>query len=231
MKNKAKLIVVISYTIGIISGIIISSGLIQVVSLFNATEVEYDTTNSDTTSIDVQSAIDELYDLSEAHCPNGYVCERLPDLEDPKSFGSDSWTTIAKAVENENTIKYKVGDTKEVNVEGYGTFTIRIANKSTPEECTMEGFSQTACCFVIEFVDVITVYPMNLINTNKGGWQESKLRIFINNDIYSALPKELKSVISDTFVVFGYGASDSGNFITTDKLYLLSTKEVWGKWK
>ena len=114
-----------------------------------------------------------------------------------------------------------------MNVEGYGTFTIRIANKSTPEECTMEGFSQTACCFVIEFVDVITVYPMNLINTNKGGWQESKLRIFINNDIYSALPKELKSVISDTYVVFGYGASDSGNFITTDKLYLLSTKEVW----
>ena len=50
MKNKAKLIVVISYAIGIISGIIISSGLVYAVSLFNATKVEYDTTNSGTTN-------------------------------------------------------------------------------------------------------------------------------------------------------------------------------------
>ena len=42
------------------------------------------------------------------------------------------------------------------------------------------------------------------------------------------MPSELKNGIIDTYVVSGHGSSDSANFISTDKLYLLSTMEVWG---
>ena len=153
------------------------------------------------------------------------IVDERPDL----SFANDSWTTIAANVKSGSGSGYKVGDTKEVEVSGYGTFTVRVANNSTPEECNTEGFSQTACGFVVEFVDIITNYNMNSTLTNSGGWRDSEMRTFVNNDIYNALPEDLRSVISDTYVVSGHGWIDSSNFTTTDKLYLLSTKEVFGK--
>ena len=111
----------------------------------------------------------------------------------------------------------------------FGTHTIRVANTSTPAECSTAGFSQTACGFVLEFADIITTRKMNSTNTNVGGWPATSMRTYVNNDIYNALPSELKNGIIDTTVVSGHGSSDSANFTSTDKLYLLSTKEVWGK--
>ena len=145
------------------------------------------------------------------------------------SFSEDSWETIALAVSLGQTDNYNVGDTKEVEVTGYGIFTVRIANKSTPSECNTSGFSGTACGFVVEFVDVITTHNMNSTSTNVGGWPGSAMRSFVNDTIYNALPEDLRNVIADTYVVSSHGESDSTNFTSTDKLYLLSTKEVWGK--
>ena len=145
----------------------------------------------------------------------------------PNSFSTDSWYTISKAVKNNNISKYNVGDTKTVDMGSYGTHTLRIANTTTPSECSTAGFSQTACGFVLEFADVITTHKMNDTATNVGGWPATSMRTFVNNDIYNLLPSELKNAIIDTIVVSGHGKSDTENFTSTDKLYLLSTTEVW----
>ncbi|MBQ3297981.1 MAG: hypothetical protein IJG97_04155 [Bacilli bacterium] len=145
------------------------------------------------------------------------------------SFADDSWSTIVAAVQAGNTSNYNVGDTKTVDMGTLGTHTIRIANKSTPTECSTAGFSQTACGFVLEFADIITTQVMNSTNTNVGGWPASEMRTYVNSDIYNALPTELKNGIINTTVVSGHGSRDSANFTTADKMYLLSTKEVWGK--
>lgn len=145
------------------------------------------------------------------------------------SFAEDSWDTIVSAVQAGSTENYHVGDTKEVDMGTFGTHTIRVANTSTPAECSTAGFSQTACGFVLEFADIITKHVMNPTNTNVGGWPASELYTYVQNDIYNALPSELKNGIIDTYVVSGHGKNDSANFTSTDKLYLLSTKEVWGK--
>ena len=68
---------------------------------------------------------------------------------------------------------------------------------------------------------------MNSNQTNEGGWRDSEMRTYVNGTIYNALPSDLQSVIADTTVVSGRGYNDSYNFSTTDKLYLLSTHEVW----
>jgi hypothetical protein len=100
---------------------------------------------------------------------------------------------------------------------------------STPSECLNQGFSQTACGFVVEFVDNIVAYNMNATDTNVGGWPASAMRTYISNTIYNALPFDLKNIILDTEVVSGHGStSGETNFITTDKLYLLSCVEVYG---
>ena len=149
-------------------------------------------------------------------------------IEETSRFTLDDWNTIVENVKSGNTSMYKVGDTKEVNLgTTYGTHTLRIANTSTPSECSGTGFSQTACGFVLEFADIITTHKMNDTNTNVGGWPATSMRTFVNNDIYNAIPSEIKNAIIDTTVVSGHGREDAENFTSTDKLYLLSTAEVW----
>ena len=141
------------------------------------------------------------------------------------AFQKDSWSTIAANVKSGNTSKYNVGDTKEVDLGKLGTHTVRIANMS---ECTNGETSETACGFVVEFADVITKQPFNSTNTNVGGWRDSELRTYINGTIYNALPSELQNVISTTKVISGHGKiSGETNFETQDKLYLLSSEEIY----
>ena len=140
-------------------------------------------------------------------------------------FEKDSWSTIAEKVKSGNTSKYHVGDTKAVNLGTFGTHTVRIANMS---ECTSGETSETACGFVVEFADIITRQKFNSTDTNVGGWKDSEIRTFINETIFNELPSELQNVIVTTKVISGHGnTSGETNFETQDKLYLLSTKEIW----
>lgn len=122
---------------------------------------------------------------------------------------------------------------------------------------------------------------MNSNDTNKDGWPATEMRTYVNNDIYNALPSDLKKNIIDTTVISGHGSDieencrqencrqecydesssessgesspesssesssetscntvcdtvcdkyeQNDNFTSTDKLYLLSTKEIYGK--
>ena len=145
-------------------------------------------------------------------------------VPEPVTFSEDSWSTIAANVKSGNTDKYNVGDTKEVDLGSLGTHTVRIANKS---ECTTET-SETACGFVVEFADIITMRAFNNTGTNVGGWRDSELRTYVNGTIYNALPSELQNVITTTKVISGHGyTSGETNFETQDKLYLLSGHEVY----
>ena len=144
------------------------------------------------------------------------------------AFENDSWETIISNVKAGNTDNYNLGDTKEIDLGDYGTHTVRIANTSTPNECSIDGFSQTACGFVLEFADIITKHTMNDTYTNVGGWPATSMRTFVNSDIYNVMPSEIKNAIIDTTVVSGHGnTSGEENFTSTDKLYLLTPKEIY----
>ena len=178
------------------------------------------------------SYVDKTYARIDGGTSNpGYFTDIADkDIPAPNSFATDSWKTIIKAVKNNNISKYHVGDTRTIDMGTYGTHTLRIANTSTPSECSRTGFSQTACGFVLEFADIIRTRTMNDTNTNVGGWPATSMRTFVNNDIYNALPSEIKNAIIDTTVVSGHGSTSGEiNFTSTDKLYLLSTAEVWAQ--
>ena len=145
----------------------------------------------------------------------------------PSTFGTDDWATIVNSVKAGNTNHYKVGDTKIVNLGTYGTHTIRVSNTTTPSECSNTNFSQSACGFVLEFEDIITTHVINTTSSNKNGWPASSMRTFVNNDIYNALPADLRNGIINTTTISSHGSSDSANFLSTDKLYLLATAELY----
>jgi type IV pilus assembly protein PilA len=158
----------------------------------------------------------------------------------PVAFATDDWSTIAA---NTTFDKYNVGDTKCVALTGLtttnnngcsnGEFKVRIANKTA---CTTET-SQTACGFVVEFVDIIALHNMNPSGEYKGtqydrgwnvdGYPASAMYTYLNTIIYPKLKTEIGDIIIDTKTVSGHGnTTGETNFISTDKLYLLSTKEV-----
>ena len=162
--------------------------------------------------------------------------DRIPEAD----FETDSWDAITMAYNADKRTNLQAameaGTTREVQLDldndgtAETTAHLRIANMSTPAECETTGFSQTACGFVIEFSDVITTHVMNSTNTNVGGWPASSMRTYVNADIYNALPVGLRKYIIDTTVVSGHGStSGETNFTSTDRLYLFSTKEIWGK--
>ena len=165
-----------------------------------------------------------------------YVQKDENAINKPKVFESDDWATIVSNIQN-NTIPdyYTVGSTKTVDMGTLGTHTLRVANNSTPAECSTAGFSQTACGFVLEFADIITTHRMNPYDNygsvygdgNRGGWEYTEMRTYVNDVILNAFPAILKNAIINTYVVSGHGRDDSNNFETTDKLYLLSRRETY----
>ena len=101
--------------------------------------------------------------LEDAEATGGSAASKIAG--DPESFSTDSWATIKKAVHNNNASLYHVGDTKKVTINGTD-YTVRIVNKSTNANCDNENYSQTACGFVVEFVDIVEQRAMNSADTN-----------------------------------------------------------------
>ena len=117
-------------------------------------------------------------------------------IKETVSFAEDDWKTIIENVKIGNKSKYKVGDIKELTlgtrksnyiysdevkdfISGIipkTTYTVRIANKSTPEECSKEYFSETACDFVIELIDILNPSTFYCAFDNALNWPNSNVR-------------------------------------------------------
>lgn len=171
----------------------------------------------------------ENQDYNKGATFNGKIVVTAPETN---TFATDTWEEIANNVKSGNASKYRVGSEKEVEIGG-NSFTVRVANNTTPEECSRADFSQTACGFVVEFVDILMTGSMNSTSTNVGGWPATEARELANGEYFNYLPSDLQKVITDTKVISGHGRDDKNNKRTdenwesTDKLYLLSPHEVF----
>ena len=165
----------------------------------------------------------ENQDYNKGATFNGKIVVTAPETS---TFATDTWEEIANNVKSGNASKYRVGSEKEVEIGGK-SYTVRVANNTTPAECSGTDFSQTACGFVVEFVDVLELRQMNSTNTNVGGWEASEMRTYANGDFFNKLPSDLQNLIIDTKVISGHGSADTSNFTSTDKIYLLSVHEIY----
>ena len=167
----------------------------------------------------------ENQDYNKGATFNGKIVVTAPETN---TFATDTWEEIANNVKSGNASKYRVGSEKEVEIGGK-SYTVRVANNTTPEECNGTNFSQTACGFVVEFVDILMTGSMNSTDTNVGGWPATEARELANGEYFNYLPSDLQKVIIDTRVISGHGnTAGETNFTSTDKLYLLSVHEVYG---
>ena len=154
---------------------------------------------------------------------NGKIVVTAPETS---TFATDTWEEIANNVKSGNASKYRVGSEKEVEIGGK-SYTVRVANNTTPTECSGTDFSQTACGFVVEFADIVETRQMNSTDTNVGGWPAMELHSYANGDFFNKLPSDLQNLIIDTKVISGHGNEDTSNFTSIDKIYLLSVHEIY----
>ena len=67
--------------------------------------------------------------------------------------------------------------------------------------------------------------PMNKTNTNKGGWEKSFMREWLNETIFHQLPDELQAIVMPRVIKQKLG---SKTVETVDKLWLPSCTEMFG---
>ena len=84
-----------------------------------------------------------------------------------------------------------------------------------------------------QFADCIAVRPINGSRDNAGGWKNSDLRAWLNDDAFYLLDDDLQKVIkpvSKKTNNVGQADSDGPGIVssTSDKLWLLSCREVFG---
>ena len=146
---------------------------------------------------------------------------------DCHGFETDSWETIQANV-SEDPGAYPLGCTKDVDMGSLGTHKVRVINNSIADDCSSEGYSQTACGFTLEFIDILNNRLMRSVSfiDTKEGWSDSRLRAYLNEDLINNFPTNLKEMIVNTTVASGHGAGTTSNYLTSDKLFVPSTKEV-----
>lgn len=185
------------------------------------------------------------------------VVPTTPNFGDPNQPISNIIAAYERGITAPLEEAMQNGTTREVglDLDHNGTYEItghlRIANLSRLADCDTQGFTQSACGLVLEFVEGIeqrtyNPYPnpdLDLGIGTKGGWEYSDMRAYLNGStspadrfealdyrgtgFFDALPEEYRNAIITTEVVTGIGASDSINTTTQDKIYLASAHEIW----
>ena len=189
MKSNFKLI------IGIIIGFILSSGVVYAVTLYQAKEVAYDNSSSGSTSTDVQSAIDELYqmasnyiDVSGANSP--VLLDNMVPIKNNGSYWEvadlkDEWYNYDKKLwANAVVLKEEVGVGEEVTEENIDLWLVWIprykyqlfnANNGSvnPLEIQIEFESGTETTGTVRCVDNISGSgdsSETCTNASNGNW-------------------------------------------------------------
>lgn len=68
-------------------------------------------------------------------------------------------------------------------------------------------------------------HRMNNAATNRGGWEATEMRRYLNEDVFALFPDELQAVIRPTTIV---QIVDGKRVETQDKLFLFSATQVFG---
>ena len=119
---------------------------------------------------------------------------------------------------------FKVGDRKNITVNGV-SYPVQIIgfNHDTLSDGTKAGVT-------FQLINSLaTTYPMEASDTNVNGWEGCVMRTTLNSTIYGQLNSDLKAVIKAVNKVSSVGNNNNNLETTSDKLFLLSEIEVFGK--
>ena len=144
-----------------------------------------------------------------------------PAVQYSTTLANNTWAQIQKAAkEGKASSLWSVGD--EINITLTGTY----AQTLTLQIADFNHDASNSITFVCKHL-MTSKQRMNASDTNSGGWDNTEMFNTTLPAILSCLPSDLKSVIKSVTKSTGTGGgSTSGTETSTNKLFLLSEKEV-----
>lgn len=105
----------------------------------------------------------------------------------------DDWDTIISNINSGNYSKYKIGDTKMIDLGSLGKHYMQLVAKD--EDIKSDGSGKAPTTWVSK--DIIANYKMYNNNTDSGrtGWASSNMRTWLNNTVKPLIPENIRNSI------------------------------------
>lgn len=158
----------------------------------------------------------------------------VPQLAEPVSykanFADNDWATIIDAVQkNKVPETWVVGDQKAMSINGT-SYLIDIIGKNHDNYSDGSGKAPLTFQLYNPYTNaVMNDAASNGASSNSGGWTSSKMRTTTIPAIFATMPSEVQSGIKGVNKLASAGDTSSTITTTSDKLFLLSEIEVFGK--
>ena len=147
------------------------------------------------------------------------------NLLDPGTI-SDSWEEIIAAGEDGTYIdKYQIGDTKELDLGEEGVIEMELVAFDADE--LADGSGKAHMTWIAKNL-LNTEHVMNEKATNFGGWPASDMRAWLQDSILPMIPDTVRSNIKEV-KKYSYSYSDEGTISSSDKIWIPSSREVFGE--
>ena len=142
--------------------------------------------------------------------------------EDYEETIVDSWSQIKTYVDNGTyKTRYKVGDTKVIKcIDGCAILMEIVAFDAD----TKADGTKSAITWMTK--NIAKTGSMNLTDTVVGGWKDSEMRDWLQNDFYAILPSEVKKSIVSVEKTY-YDFNTRSTLSVLDSLWLPSSHEVF----
>lgn len=140
------------------------------------------------------------------------------------NFASNTWKMIMEACQSGGILDvWSVGDSKTMTIDG-ASYQFDIVGKNH-DTYTAGGIAPLTFglhdCYA-------NTERMNNTNTNKGGWEGSKMRTETLAAILAKMPENIRNGIRSVNKLCATGGNDSTIITTADKLFLYSDEEIYG---
>lgn len=141
------------------------------------------------------------------------------------TFATAEWGDISRIAAEGSAQKYfNVGDEKTVELSTGEVITLVILGFNH-DDLTSGGKAP----ITIGMKNLLaTRYAMNSSSTNKGGWDQSKMRTETMQTLLSQLPSDLQAVIKNVDKKATAGSASTTITTSSDKLFLFSEVEIDG---
>lgn len=157
--------------------------------------------------------------------------------KDAKDWTLEEQETVAKDIAKNGTSSIAYAKAKAAMDAGT-KFSVKLTNGETLEyriiginhDDLADGSGKAGLTFEATN-NVLGIQCMNATNSNAGGWEKSEMRGRLNSgDLWALLPAEIQSKAKAvTKMTDNKGGGSAGTpSATTDKVFLLSSTEVWG---
>ena len=137
---------------------------------------------------------------------------------------SDSWEQIVAAIDDGSARqRYAVGATKALDLEGIGVIHMQLAGFDLDTRSDGQGKAATTW-IAAELLP--EGHVMNENGTAEGGWRDSDMRAYLQNEVLPAIPTIVrkKIVCVEKHQLLGYGELQ----VTSDEIWIPANHEMFG---